>query len=122
MHMTTSLVLQPRGETAAAVACCPPLARTALDADQAESAAAMFKALGDPVRLRIFSMIASAPGGELCVCDVLDVGVSQPTVSHHLRKLREAGLVTSRKQGTWVHYQVAPGALAAMATLLGPPD
>lgn len=108
-------------ETAASVACCPPLTGGALDADQAESASARFKALGDPVRLRIFSMIASAPGGEACVCDVLDVGVSQPTVSHHLKKLREAGLLTSRKQGTWIHYRVAPGVLAGMAALLDPP-
>ncbi|MGL4177169.1 MAG: ArsR/SmtB family transcription factor [Dermatophilaceae bacterium] len=81
----------------------------------------MFKALGDPVRLRIFSMIASAPSGELCVCDVLDVGVSQPTVSHHLKKLREAGLLTSRKEATWVHYRVAPDVLTAMAALLASP-
>ncbi|GAA4118246.1 hypothetical protein GCM10022415_16880 [Knoellia locipacati] len=100
---------------------CPPLTRTALDTSQAETAAAIFKALGDPVRLRIFSMIASAPDGELCVCDVVDVGVSQPTISHHLRKLREAGLLTSRKEATWVHYRVAPGVLAATAALLAPP-
>ena len=113
-------VLESPVETAASVACCPPLTRSALDADQAETASAMFKALGDPVRLRIFSLIASSPGGEACVCDVLDVGVSQPTVSHHLKKLREAGLLTSRKQGTWVYYQVAPGVLAAMVALLEP--
>jgi ArsR family transcriptional regulator len=114
-------VLESPGRAAAGVACCPPLTRTALDADQAEMASVMFKALGDPVRLRIFSLIASSPGGEACVCDVLDVGVSQPTVSHHLKKLREAGLLTSRKQGTWVHYQVAAGVLAAMVALLEPP-
>lgn len=119
--MSNSSVLELTPVAASDVACCPPLTRTALDAGQAESAAAIFKALGDPVRLRIFSMIASAPGGELCVCDVLDVGVSQPTVSHHLRKLREAGLLTSRKEGTWVHYRVAPEVLAAMAALLQPP-
>lgn len=119
--MTKSGVLELAPQQAQAVACCPPLTRSALDASQAESAAAIFKALGDPVRLRIFSMIASAPGGELCVCDVLDVGVSQPTVSHHLRKLREAGLLTSRKEATWVHYRVAPDVLAAMAALLQQP-
>lgn len=119
--MSNSLVLEPAAATADGVACCPPLTRAALSAGQAETAAVMFKALGDPVRLRIFSMIASSAGGELCVCDVLDVGVSQPTVSHHLRKLREAGLVTSRKEGTWVHYRVAPDVLDAMAALLRPP-
>ncbi|MGL5866699.1 MAG: ArsR/SmtB family transcription factor [Dermatophilaceae bacterium] len=102
------------------VACCPPLTRQPLSAAQAETAAAMFKALGDPVRLRIFSMIASAQRGELCVCDVPDVGVSQPTVSHHLKKLREAGLLTSRKEATWVHYRVAPEVLAGIARLIQP--
>ena len=119
--MSNSLTLESASAPAQDVGCCPPLTRKALSADQAETAAVVFKALGDPVRLRIFSMIASSPGGELCVCDVLDVGVSQPTVSHHLRKLREAGLVTSRKEGTWVHYRVAPEVLAATAALLEPP-
>jgi len=119
--MSKSTVLEVAPEQAQAVACCPPLSQTPLDAGQAETAAAMFKALGDPVRLRIFSNIASAPGGELCVCDLLDVGVSQPTVSHHLKKLRESGLLTSRKEATWVHYRVAPEALVAMAALLTPP-
>ncbi len=117
----TSATTTERATGPDAVACCPPLTRHELDADQAGNAAAMFKALGDPVRLRLFSKIASSPGGEACVCDILDVGVSQPTVSHHLKKLREAGLLTSRRQGTWVHYAVAPGALAAMAALLDPP-
>lgn len=97
------------------------MTRAALDAAQAETAAATFKALADPVRLRIFSHIASAPGGEACVCDIPDVGVSQPTVSHHLKKLREAGLLSSRREGTWVHYSVTPGALSAVAALLAPP-
>jgi ArsR family transcriptional regulator len=87
---------------------------------QAETAAAIFKALGDPVRLRIFSAIASAPGGELCVCDLPDVGVAQPTVSHHLKKLRDAGLLTSRRERTWVHYRVARGVLTAVAALIEP--
>ena len=118
--MSKSAVAEVASQAATGVACCPPLGTRALDADQAETAAAMFKALGDPVRLRIFSLIASAPDGELCVCDIVDVGVSQPTVSHHLRKLREAGLVTSRRDATWVHYRVAPGVLTGMAGLLQP--
>jgi ArsR family transcriptional regulator len=80
--------------------------------------AGMFKALGDPVRLRLFSRVASHPDGEACVCDISDVGVSQPTVSHHLKKLREVGLLDSERRGTWVYYRVAPGVLAAMAGLL----
>lgn len=102
----------------AVVPCCPPLDRVALSQQDAETAAAMFKALSDPVRLRLFSRVASHPGGEVCVCDIQDVGVSQPTVSHHLRKLREAGLLACERRGTWVYYRVAPGVLAAMARML----
>jgi ArsR family transcriptional regulator len=80
--------------------------------------AAMFKALGDPVRLRLFSRVASHPDGEACVCDISDVGVSQPTVSHHLKKLRDVGLLESERRGTWVYYRLAPGVLAGMAGLL----
>lgn len=82
----------------------------------------MFKALGDPVRLRLFSLIASHRNGEACVCDISDVGVSQPTVSHHLKKLREAGLLTSERRGTWVYYKVAPSVIAAMSAILAPGD
>lgn len=99
--------------------CCPPLTERPLSAEEAERTAAMFKALGDPVRLRLFSLIASHEGGEACVCDISDVGVSQPTVSHHLKKLRESGLLTSQRRGTWVYYRVAPSVLAAMAQMLG---
>lgn len=103
---------------AAAVPCCAPLSREPLGAEDAERVAAMFKALGDPVRLRLFSQIASHAGGEACVCDIQDVGVSQPTVSHHLKKLRDAGLVTSERRGSWVYYRVAPSVVAALAGVL----
>ncbi|MET9830916.1 metalloregulator ArsR/SmtB family transcription factor [Streptomyces sp. NPDC006385] len=98
--------------------CCPPLTERPFTAEEAEIAARMFKALGDPVRLRLFSAVASHEAGEACVCDISDVGVSQPTVSHHLRKLKEAGLLTSERRGTWVHYRVEPSVLAAMGKLL----
>ncbi|MCM2422989.1 helix-turn-helix transcriptional regulator [Streptomyces sp. SID13666] len=101
-----------------AVPCCPPLTQRPLTVLEAELTAAMFKALGDPVRLRLFSLVASHDGGEACVCDISDVGVSQPTVSHHLKKLREAGLLTSERRGTWVYYRVVPAVLAAMAGVL----
>ena len=100
--------------------CCAPLARAPISETDAERVAVMFKALGDPVRLRLFSNIASAEGGEACVCDIQDVGVSQPTVSHHLRKLREAGLLESERRGSWVYYRVDPDVLAVMAELLAP--
>ena len=90
----------------AAEPCCRPLTERPYSAEEAEVAARMFKALGDPVRLRLFSAVASHEGGEACVCDISDVGVSQPTVSHHLKKLREAGLLTSDRRGTWVYYRV----------------
>ncbi|MFD5086444.1 ArsR/SmtB family transcription factor [Kitasatospora sp. NPDC058201] len=100
------------------VPCCPPLTSAELSAEDSVRMAAMFKALGDPVRLRLFSRVASHPGGEACVCDIQDVGVSRPTVSHHLKKLREAGLLTSERRGTWVYYRVAPSVVAGMAALL----
>ncbi|MET9803122.1 metalloregulator ArsR/SmtB family transcription factor [Streptomyces sp. NPDC006368] len=100
------------------VPCCPPITSAELSQADAERMAGMFKALADPVRLRLFSKVASHTGGEACVCDIADVGVSQPTVSHHLKKLREAGLLTSERRGTWVYYKVAPSVVAAMSGLL----
>ncbi|MFB7434154.1 ArsR/SmtB family transcription factor [Streptomyces microflavus] len=100
------------------VPCCPPIAAGELSVPDAKRMAVMFKALSDPVRLRLFSKVASHPAGEACVCDIMDVGVSQPTVSHHLKKLREAGLLTSERRGTWVYYRVAPSVVAAMSAML----
>ncbi|MGW1772009.1 ArsR/SmtB family transcription factor [Streptomyces sp. NPDC002104] len=111
----------PRPANTLAVAptpCCEPLVSSALSADGAEHMASMFKALADPVRLQLFSRIASHPAGEACVCDISDVGVSQPTVSHHLKKLREAGLLTSERRGTWIYYRVAPESMASLSALL----
>ncbi|MFD1321145.1 ArsR/SmtB family transcription factor [Micromonospora sonneratiae] len=100
-----------------AVACCSPLAVRPLDADQAAVVAPMFKALGDPVRLRLMSMIASVP--EICVCDLTSAfDLSGPTISHHLKVLREAGLVDSERRGTWVWYQVKPEAFRQLGSLL----
>jgi ArsR family transcriptional regulator len=93
--------------------------RAALDAEQANAFAPMFKALGDPVRLRLLSMIASAGGGEVCVCDLTGAfSLTGPTISHHLKVLREAGLVDSDRRGTWVYYRLVPAALALLAGLL----
>ncbi|MET9468242.1 metalloregulator ArsR/SmtB family transcription factor [Streptomyces sp. NPDC006544] len=101
-----------------AAPCCPPLSERPLTSEEAQRSAVMFKALGDPVRLRLFSLVASHEGGEACVCDISDVGVSQPTVSHHLKKLKDAGLLSSERRGTWVYYRVEPAVLAAMGRLL----
>jgi ArsR family transcriptional regulator len=101
----------------ATLACCAPLAVRALSTVQAADIAPMFKALGDPVRLRLMSMIAST--AEVCVCDLTDAfEVSGPTVSHHLRVLREAGLVDCERRGTWVFYWVRPAALERLGGLL----
>ncbi|GGK22802.1 transcriptional regulator [Pilimelia terevasa] len=100
-----------------AAACCPPLAVRPMDAEQAVAVAPMFKALGDPVRLRLMSMIASAP--EVCVCDLTDAfDLSGPTISHHLRVLREAGLVEGDRRATWVWYRARPEAMRQLSALL----
>ncbi|MER7703717.1 metalloregulator ArsR/SmtB family transcription factor [Kitasatospora sp. NPDC097605] len=107
------------GETAA---CCSPMVREPLGEEAAVDLARKFKALADPVRLRLLSLIASHEGGEACVCDLTGpFDVSQPTISHHLKVLREAGLVGSERRGTWVYYWVLPGALATLAALLQTP-
>jgi ArsR family transcriptional regulator len=98
-------------------ACCDPLAVRALTAEQAAVVAPLFKALGDPVRLRLMSMIAST--GETCVSDLTDAfDLSGPTISHHLQVLREAGLVDSQRRGTWVYYWMRPDAVRNLGTLL----
>jgi ArsR family transcriptional regulator len=96
-----------------------PLTCGPLDSQQAGAFAPMFKALGDPVRLRLLSMIASAGGGEVCVCDLTgSFALTGPTISHHLKVLREAGLVDSDRRGTWVYYRLVPAALTLMGGLL----
>jgi ArsR family transcriptional regulator, arsenate/arsenite/antimonite-responsive transcriptional repressor len=87
----------------AAGSCCPSIAEAALNEDQAYTLAPMFRALGDPIRLRLLSMIASAEAGEICVCQLTPgFDVSGPTISHHLKVLREAGIVDGERRGTWV--------------------
>jgi ArsR family transcriptional regulator len=101
---------------------CSPLLREPLTAQSAADLAGVFKALADPVRLRLFSLIASHAQGEACVCDLTgEFDVSQPTISHHLKVLREAGLLTSERRASWVYYRVAQEALAALATVLTVP-
>jgi ArsR family transcriptional regulator, arsenate/arsenite/antimonite-responsive transcriptional repressor len=102
-----------------ALECCPALSVRSLDAGQAASLATMFKALGDPVRLRLLSMIASHPGGQACVCDISTAfDVSQPTISHHLKVLRSAGLLDCERRGTWVYYWVIPEAMQQLSAIL----
>jgi ArsR family transcriptional regulator len=112
---------QVLAQLAEVVGCCSPLARQPLSADQSVELARVFKAMGDPVRLRLLSLIASHAGGEACVCDLTDVfDLSGPTISHHLKVLREAGLITGQRRGTWVYYRVHPELLAQVSAVLVP--
>ncbi|WP_124390415.1 helix-turn-helix transcriptional regulator [Rhodococcus wratislaviensis] len=99
--------------------CCSPLVREPLTEDWAGDLARMFKALGDPVRLRLLSLVASHAGGEACVCDISETfDLSQPTISHHLKVLRSAGLLDCERRGTWVYYWVIPSALQQLSAVL----
>ncbi|MDO9456691.1 helix-turn-helix transcriptional regulator [Nocardioides sp.] len=113
--MSKSLTLTPV-ET---VACCSPLAQEPLSADQAGRIAPLLKAIGDPVRLRLLSIVASHADGEACVCDLHDAfDLSQPTISHHLKVLHDVGLLDREKRGVWVYYRVVPSAVADLGALL----
>ena len=102
------------------VACCSPLTKEPLSAEVADRIAPLLKALADPVRLRLMSLVASHGQGEACVCDLNDAfDLSQPTISHHLKVLHEVGLLDRTKRGVWVYYQVRSEALADLASLLG---
>jgi ArsR family transcriptional regulator len=117
--MSKSLTLLDPAGTAA---CCPPLSVEPLSAEQAEQVAPLLKALADPVRLRLMSIVASHPGGEACVCDLNDAfDLSQPTISHHLKVLHNVGLLDREKRGVWVYYRSRTQALASLGTLIGCP-
>jgi ArsR family transcriptional regulator, arsenate/arsenite/antimonite-responsive transcriptional repressor len=106
-------------DVTADAACCPPLSEHRIPAETAAVLAPAFKALGDPVRLQLMSMIASAPAGEMCVCDLTPAfPLSGPTISHHLKTLREAGLVEAERRGTWVYYRPRPEILRQLSGLL----
>jgi ArsR family transcriptional regulator, arsenate/arsenite/antimonite-responsive transcriptional repressor len=101
--------------------CCPlPLLREPLTAEQAADLARTLKALADPTRLRLVSMVAAHDGGEACVCDLTEpLGLTQPTVSHHLKILVDAGIFSRDKRGVWAYYALRPAALQALADILG---
>ncbi len=102
-----------------ALACCPTGLAAPLDRDTAEHLARLLKAVADPARLQLLSIIRSSPAGESCVCDLTEpTGLSQPTVSHHLRILTEVGLLTRESRGTWAWYSVDAERLAELASLL----
>jgi ArsR family transcriptional regulator len=109
-------------DPASPVACCAPLSQGPLSAEQAEQVAPLLKALADPVRLRLMSLVASHRSAEACVCDLTDeFDLSQPTISHHLKILHDSGLLDREKRGVWVYYRVRTQAMASLGTLIGSP-
>src|SRR5690349_16196809 len=114
--MSKSLTLTP----VQTVACCSPLVAEPLTVETAERIAPLLKAIADPVRLRLLSLVAAHADGEACVCDLNDAfDLSQPTISHHLKVLHESGLLDRTKRGVWVYYRVRREALADLGALLG---
>lgn len=107
-------------DVTATTACCAPLVKEPLGQEDAEQLAVRLKALADPARLRLLSIVASSEGQEACVCDLIDpVGLSQPTVSHHLKVLTTAGgFLTRSQRGTWAYYRLVPEALSAVTRVL----
>jgi ArsR family transcriptional regulator len=117
-----SATLNPAPPVTGDVACCAPLTREPLSAETAASLARTLKAVADPARLRLLSLVAAHEGGEACVCDLVEpLGLSQPTVSHHLKVLVDAGLLTRDKRGVWAYFALVPEALDALAAVLAAP-
>ena len=117
--MTTSTAAGTRPALPLADTCCAPLLRQPLNASQAAGLARLLKALADPTRLRLVSMVAAHDGGEACVCDLTEpLGLTQPTISHHLKILVEAGIFTRDTRGVWAYYSLVPAALDALAEVL----
>ena len=103
------------------IACCTPLTEGNLAVDEAEAIAQLFKALADPARVRLVSLIAATSAGEACICDLTEpIGLSQGTVSHHMKVLCDAGLLSREQRGKWAYYRIRPDTLSAMAATLRP--
>ena len=119
--MTTALTGgRQRKKAGAASQCCPSVLNSPLDATEAKLLALSFTALADPVRLQLLSILAAAPDGEVCICDFVEpVGKSQPTVSHHMKILSDAGLVHGERRSKWVYYSLDRGRLAALQGAIG---
>lgn len=102
-------------------ACCVPLMDAPLGEADAQKMAQVFKALGDPARLRVLSLIAAQPSQEACNCELIEpLGLSQPTVSHHLKVLHDAGLLARERRGQWIYYRIVPEQMAALGSALVP--
>ena len=114
--MSTAAALRPPGSTSTL---CAPLLKEPITAAQAADLAQLLKALADPTRLRLVSMVAAHEDGEACVCELTEpLGLTQPTISHHLKVLIDAGILTRDKRGVWAYYALVPGALDAVAAVL----
>jgi ArsR family transcriptional regulator len=119
--VSTAATIQTRPHLPLADACCAPLLREPITASKAADLARLLKALAAPTRLRLVSMVAAHDGGEACVCDLTEpLGLTQPTISHHLKILVEAGMFTRDKRGVWAYYSLVPSALSALSAVLQP--
>ena len=117
--MSTTPVLDLQSSPPLTEACCTPLLREPISASRAADLARPLKALADPTRLRLVSMVAAHEGGEACVCDLTEpLGLTQPTISHHLKILVEAGIFTRDKRGVWAYYSLVPAAMNALSAVL----
>jgi ArsR family transcriptional regulator, arsenate/arsenite/antimonite-responsive transcriptional repressor len=118
--MSVDLALEPKTKRPAGQRCCEPIVYPGVEREQAERIAKVAKALGDPIRLQLVDVLRKH-AGKVCVCELVPLfDLSQPTVSHHLKVLREAGIVASERQGLWAYYYVVPGALEEVTAWLGP--
>jgi ArsR family transcriptional regulator len=107
---------------ARATACCAPLTVAPLSQEDADQLAGLLKVVADSTRLRLLSLIASSPDGEVCVCDLTEpLGLSQPTISHHLKVMTNAGLLEREKRGVWAYYRLTTGALTSLAKIFNAP-
>ena len=99
--------------------CCPPLLAGSLTETEAASAAVLFRVLGEPARLQLLSLIAAQPSGEVCACELVEsLGLSQPTVSHHLKIMYESGLLSKERRGTWIYYRIVQSQLVSLRDVL----
>jgi ArsR family transcriptional regulator len=118
-QVTTAIDIQDRAALPLADECCAPLLREPITASQADQLARLLKALADPTRLRLVSMVAAHENGEACVCDLTEpLGLTQPTISHHLKVLVDAGIFTRDKRGVWAYYALVPAAMDALSAVL----
>ena len=115
----SSVILDASGAAVRKTSCCPPLMAGELTVDEAKRLAVLFRVMGDPIRLQVLSLIAAQPQQEVCACELVEaLGVSQPTVSHHLKVMYGAGLLEKERRGNWIYYRVVRSQLALLGDVL----